>query len=78
MKCPAAPSLGPMALWARCHAAFVQNSSQSGGGQKSRTFAVVANVAHGSHGVLNFVVDDGIDGHGDTVFGQDFLGWYVE
>ena len=38
----------------------------------------VLDVADGGHGVVDLVVDDGVDGDGDGVLGEDLLGRHVE
>ena len=46
--------------------------------QESCCAAVVSHIADSLHRVPDVEVDDGVDGHGHAVLGEDLLGWNIE
>ena len=51
---------------------------QGGRCQQLGGFGITLHIADGGHGILNVVVDDGVDADGDAVAGEDLLGGDVE
>ena len=50
-----------------------QNVTEGGGGQQAGGLAVIVHVGNGTDGIIDFVIHDGVNVHGDRVFGQNLF-----